>query len=143
MKLRTYLNFGGNCREALQTYEKLLAGKITSMSTFADLPSQTEGPQGQPPMPKDAVLHARIVIGDAEIMASDAPAGIYQPMRSAYLALSVDSNEEAERIFNALSQGGETFMPMQETFFAHRFAMMRDKFGASWMVIHEKAMAAV
>lgn len=141
MKLRTYLNFGGNCGEALRYYEKQLGGQITSMSTFADLPPQPQGAQGPPQMPKNAVLHARIVIGDTEILASDAPAEIYQPMRSVYLSLSVDSNEEVERIFKVLSEGGETFMPMQETFFAHRFAMMRDKFGTSWMVIHEKVMA--
>ena len=62
-------------------------------------------------------------------------------MRSAYLTLSVDSNAEAERIYAALTDGGEIFMKMEETFFAHRFAMLRDKFGANWMVIHEKPMS--
>jgi PhnB protein len=143
MKLHTYLNFGGKCREALTFYEKHLGGRITSMSTFADMPPQPQGAQGQPQMPRDGILHARIVIGDAEIMASDVPPNLYQPMRSVYLSLSVDTNEEAESIYKTLSAGGETFMPMQETFFAHRFAMLRDKFGTSWMVIHQKVMAAV
>jgi PhnB protein len=61
-------------------------------------------------------------------------------MRSAYLALAVDSNEEAERIYAALTEGGEVFMKMEETFFAHRFGQFRDKFGINWMVIHEKPM---
>jgi len=61
-------------------------------------------------------------------------------MRSVYLALSVDSNEEAERIYALLSNGGEIFMKMEETFFAFRFAMLRDKFGTSWMIIREKPM---
>ena len=61
-------------------------------------------------------------------------------MRSAYLTLTVTSNEEAERIHAALADGGEIFMPMAETFFAHRFSMLRDKFGASWMIIHQRAM---
>ena len=73
-------------------------------------------------------------------MACDAPPDHFQPMRSAYLALSVDSNEEAERIYVLLSEGGEIFMPMEETFFAFRFAMLRDKFGTSWMIIHERPM---
>jgi PhnB protein len=73
-------------------------------------------------------------------MASDAPPDRYQPMRSVYLALSVDSNEEAERLYSILSEGAEIFMKMEETFFAHRFAMLRDKFGTSWMIIHEKPM---
>ena len=73
-------------------------------------------------------------------MASDAPADRYQPMRSAYLSLNVDDSAEAERIHKVLSDGGEVFMPMEETFFAHRFSMLRDKFGVSWMIIHEKPM---
>jgi PhnB protein len=61
-------------------------------------------------------------------------------MRSAYLTLSVDSIAEAERIYALLSEGGEIFMPMEETFFAYRFAMFRDKFGTSWMLINERPM---
>jgi PhnB protein len=59
-------------------------------------------------------------------------------MRSVYLSLSVDSDAEADRIYGQLSEGGEVFMPMQETFFATRFAQLRDKFGTSWMLIHER-----
>jgi len=59
-------------------------------------------------------------------------------MRSVYLSLSVDSNEEAERIHALLSDGGQIFMPMQETFFAFRFSMLRDRFGTSWMIIHQR-----
>ena len=61
-------------------------------------------------------------------------------MRSAYLSLSVDTDAEAERIYKALSDGGEVFMAMGETFFAHRFGQFRDKFGINWMVIHERPM---
>jgi PhnB protein len=59
-------------------------------------------------------------------------------MRGAYLSLRADTTDEAERIYAALSDGAEIFMPMQETFFAFRFAMLRDKFGASWMILHER-----
>ena len=89
---------------------------------------------------KDAVLHAKISIADTELMGADIPTA--QPMRSAYLSLGVDSDAEAERIFSALSRGGEVFMPMQETFFASRFGQLRDQFGINWMVIHEKPMTA-
>jgi PhnB protein len=61
-------------------------------------------------------------------------------MRSVYLSLSVSSSEEAERIHALLSDGGQIFMPMEETFFALRFSMLRDKFGTSWMIIHERPM---
>jgi len=71
-------------------------------------------------------------------MASDGPPDI-SAMRSVYLALSVDSNEEAERLMPAQGRR-QIFMPMGETFFAFRFAMLRDKFGTSWMIINERPM---
>jgi PhnB protein len=77
-------------------------------------------------------------IGETDLMGSDVPSERFQPMRSVYLSLSLNTTGEAERIFALLSDGGETFMPMQETFFAHRFAMLRDKFGASWMIINQR-----
>ena len=61
-------------------------------------------------------------------------------MRSAYLSLNVRSDTEAERIFSNLSDGGEVFMPIQETFFATRFAQLRDRFGINWMIVHERPM---
>ena len=134
MKLRTYLNYGGNCRQAFRFYEQHLGGKITSMMTHGQMP----GPNQASPEWKDAILHARMEIGGTDIMASDVPPERFQPMRSAYLSLSVESTEDAERIYALLSDGGEIFMPMEETFFAFRFAMLRDKFGTSWMVIHER-----
>jgi PhnB protein len=136
MKLTTYLNYGGNCEAALRFYEAHLGGKIVAMSTHGDMP----GAKNLTPEQAKAIMHARIMIGDTLIMASDAPADRFQPMRSVYLALSVDSNEEAERLYALLSDGAEIFMKMEEQFFAHRFAMLRDKFGTSWMIIHEKPM---
>jgi predicted 3-demethylubiquinone-9 3-methyltransferase (glyoxalase superfamily) len=89
---------------------------------------------------RDAVLHARISVGGTELMGADIPSA--QPMRSAYLSLAVDSDAEAERVFSALSERGELFMPMQETFFATRFGQLRDRFGINWMVIRERPMNA-
>ena len=59
-------------------------------------------------------------------------------MRSSYLSLMVDTIEDAERIFAALSDGGQIFMPMQATFLAFRFGMLCDRFGASWMILNER-----
>ena len=134
MKLNTYLNFPGNCTEAMSFYEKHLGAKILHSMTFDQMP----GPQNFPPGMEKGVLHARFQIGDGVLMASDGPQ--VEPMRSAYLSLHVDSNEEAERIYAALSEGGSVFMAMGETFFAHRFAQFRDRFGINWMLIHEKPM---
>jgi PhnB protein len=88
---------------------------------------------------KQAVLHARLDLGDSVLMGADIPPDRFQPMRSAYLTLILDSVEESERIYELLTYRGEIFMKMEETFFAKRFAMLRDRFGTSWMLLHEPA----
>jgi PhnB protein len=138
MKLNTYLNYGGNCAEAFRFYEEHLGGKITMMMTHGQMP----GPNSVDTAWKDKVLHARIELGGTALYAADIPSPPFEPIRSAYLSLSVDSIDEAERIYTMLSEGGEIFMKMEETFFAHRFAMFRDRFGTSWMLINEKPMPA-
>ena len=135
MRLYTYLNYGGNCQEAFRFYEQHLGGKITMMMTHGQGPNPNVGP----PEWKNAILHARMNIGETELMGADIPGA--QPMRSAYLTLIASSTEEAERIYATLSEGGEVFMPMAETFFAFRFAQLRDKFGTSWMILHERPRA--
>ncbi len=139
MKLHTYLNFAGNCAEALAFYEKHLGAKILYRMTFGEMPDPKNMLPGTSP---DGILHARFELGGAVVMASDGPPGKVEPMRSAYLSLSVDSSEEAERVYKLLSDGGQIFMPIGETFFAQRFAMLRDKFGISWMIIHERPMGS-
>ena len=134
MKMHTYVNFAGNCAEAFRFYEKHLGGTIGMMMTHGQAPDQSN----VNPEWKDAVLHARVSLGGTELMGADIPTA--QPMRSAYLSLGVDSDAEADRIFSALSDGGEVFMPIQETFFASRFAQLRDRFGINWMIIHERPM---
>ena len=134
MKLYTYLNYGGNCAQAFRFYEEHLGGKITMMMTHGQLPNPNQVPSDW----KDAILHARMNIGETVLMGADVPPERFQPMRSAYLSLLLGSIGEAERIYAVLSDGGEIFMPMQETFFAFRFAMLRDKFGTSWMILHER-----
>ncbi len=130
MKLYTQLNFGGNCEEAFRFYEKHLGGKIAMIMT------QNEAPDA-PADASNAVIHARMEIGDTVLLGNDVPGTIFEKMRSVYLYLSLDSAEEAERVHALLAEGGEVFMPMAKTFFASRFSMLRDRFGVSWSVIHE------
>lgn len=134
MKLYTYLNYGGQCREAFRFYEQHLGGKITVMMTHGQNPSGSNVPTDW----TDAILHARIELGDTVLMGADIPPDRFQPMRSAYMTLMLDSVSEAERIYDLLSEGGQIFMPMQETFFAVRFAQLRDRFGTSWMLLLER-----
>lgn len=131
MKLDVYVNYPGNCEEAFRFYEQHLGGKITGIMRHGENP-EGRFPEGW----KDAVLHARIEIGNAVLMGADIPGA--EPMRSAYLTLRLDSVEEAERVYGVLSEGGKIFMPMTETFFAARFAQLRDRFGTSWMLLAER-----
>src|SRR5690349_3356252 len=126
MKMNTYVNFAGKCAEAFRYYEQHLGGKIGMMMTHGQSPQPS--PAGAEW--KDMVMHARIALGGTELMGSDVPTA--EPVRSAYLSLSVDSDQEAERIFAALSDGGQPLMPMQETFFASRFGQVRDRWGINW-----------
>ena len=135
MKLYTYLNYGGNCRQAFEFYAEHLGGQITMLTTHAEQPGAANVPADW----KNAVLHARMELGDTLLLAADIPPEHHQPMRSAYLTLMLDSVDEAERIYALLTEGGQIFMRMEETFFAKRFGMLRDRFGTSWMLLHEAA----
>jgi len=132
-KFDVYVNYPGNCEEAFRFYEQHLGGTITMMMTHENVPGGSQLPENW----KSKILHARIEIGNGVLMAADIPNA--EPMRSAYLTLSVPSAKEAERVYAILSEGGQIFMKMEETFFASRFAMLRDKFGTSWMLLHERS----
>ena len=131
MKLDVYLNYPGNCAEAFRFYEKHLGGKITMMMTHGQGPNAANLTADQ----KKAVLHARMELASTVVMGADIPHS--EPMRSAYLTLTADTEQEAERLYALLGEGGQIFMKMEKTFFANRFAMLRDRFGTSWMLLHE------
>jgi len=129
MKLDIYVNYPGHCEKAFKFYQQNLNGKITMMMAHqqrpANFPKEWENP----------ILHAIIEVGGTLIRGADIPHA--EPMRSAYLTLRLDTPQEAERIYALLSVDGEIFMKMEKTFFANRFAMLRDKFGTSWMLLNE------
>ena len=135
MQLHTYLNYGGNCEQAFKFYEEHLGGKITFLMRHGEQP----GPGNAGTDWNGKVLHATLAIAGTVLQGADIPT--YKPMRSAYLSLTVDSADEAERIYAVLSTDGEIFMPIGETFFAFRFAMLRDRFGTSWLLLNPKPRA--
>ena len=134
MKIHTFLNFGGNCEQAFRFYEAHLGAKITMLMRRAEQPDQPAKWPGW----EQSIQYAIMDIGETQLMGSDVPPDRFQPMRSAYLSLSVDSAGDAERIWALLSEGGQIFMPMEETFFATRFGQLRDRFGTSWMILAQK-----
>lgn len=128
--LDIYINYPGNCEEAFQFYELHLGGKITMMAHHQPPP---------PSFPKEwtnPVLHAIIEIGGTLVRGADVSNA--EPMRSAYLTIRFDKPEQAEHIYSVLTQEGQILMKMEKTFFANRFAMVRDKFGISWMLLNEQ-----
>ncbi len=129
MKLDIYINYPGNCEKAFLFYEQHLGGKINMMT------SHQQSPPNFPKEWKKPILHAIIEIGGTIIRGADIPNA--EPMRSAYLTLTLDTAENAEEIYKILSADGEIFMKMEKTSFANRFAMLRDKFGTSWMLLNE------
>ncbi len=135
MKLDVYVNYRGNCEEAFLFYETHLGGKIAGMVRHGELPNPNITADW-----KDKVLHAHIEFGPTVLMGADIPTA--EPMRSAYLTLTLASEEEAERVYAVLKDDGEIFMKMEKTPFANRFAMLRDKFGTSWMLLHHPASMA-
>lgn len=139
MEIRNYLLFPkGNCREAMETYAKHLGGELR-LSRFGEAPMCDKMPDSV----KELIMHARITKdGDVLLMGSDCPPD--QPVQvgdNTSVCVSVKSNEDVERLCTALSEGGTVKMPAQETFWAHRFGMVKDRFGVHWMFNHEKPMA--
>jgi PhnB protein len=135
MQLNPYLFFNGKCEAAFRFYEKVLGGKIVAMMTHDQTPIAD---QVAPEMRK-AIIHARLTVGDKVIMGSDAPPDRYDAAKGFSVTVGVEEPAEAERIFAALSKDGTIRMPMEETFWAHRFGMLVDQYGIPWMINCEKA----
>ena len=129
LKLDIYINYPGHCEEAFRFYEQHLGGKINMMM------AHQQQPPNFPTEWKQPILHAILEIGGTLVRGADVPNA--EPMRSAYLTLRLQTPEQAEEIYELLSTDGEVFMKMEKTFFANRFAMLRDKFGTSWMLLNE------
>jgi PhnB protein len=134
MKLNAYLHFNGNCEEALNFYQEVLGAKQLMMLRYGDSPAADETAKEL----QNKIIHGRIAIGEGIIMGSDAPTGRYQAPGGFSVNIGVETPEEAERIFKALSEKGTIHMPMEETFWALRFGMFIDRFGTPWMINCEK-----
>jgi PhnB protein len=125
-----YLGFNGDCREAFQTYERILGGKIAMMMTNGESPAAPH----TPPEAHHLIMHARLEFDGQVIMGGDAPPDRHAKPAGFMVALEVEDTARAERIFNALADGGTVQMPWQDTFWAERFGMVTDRFGTPWVV---------
>jgi PhnB protein len=137
MRANVYLSFNGNCATAFKFYEQALGAKILMCMTYGESPMGDKTPEAM----RNAVIHARIAVGDTFIMGSDAPPDRQTTPQGFSVAINTEDPAEADRVFAAMSANGTVTMPIQETFWAKRFGMLIDQFGIAWMVNCEKPMA--
>ena len=134
MQVQPYLFFDGRCEEALTFYRNVLGAEIGMMMRWKDSPEPC--PVGTiPPDSENKVMHASVKIGDTMVMASDGRCGGAPNFQGFSLSLDATDDDDAKRLFGALSDGGQVQMPLGKTFFASSFGMVADRFGVSWMVI--------
>jgi PhnB protein len=131
MQVQPYLFFDGRCEEALEFYKSKLGATVEMMMRYKDSPDKSGCPAGA----ENKVMHASFKIGDTTVMGSDGNNTGKPDFKGFSLAIDAKEDAEAERLFKALSEGGQVQMPMAETFFASRFGMVADKFGIGWMIL--------
>jgi PhnB protein len=134
MKVQPYLFFNGRCEEALDFYKKVLGAEVLMLMRFKENPDKP-GPECVSPALDDKVMHACMRIGESAVMASDGMCAGEAAFAGVSLSLEVASEAEADRLFNALAEGGQVQMPIGKTFFSPRFGVVADRFGVSWMVV--------
>lgn len=133
MKPMMYLNFDGNCAEALDFYTKVLNAEVKDVFRNEHAKEADRMPGAD-----DLILNAQLIIGGVALMASDA-GNMYSKPQGFSVHLECDSAEEAARVWQDLSDGGEVHMPLSEVFWAERFGMLTDRFGTPWMVSYTGA----
>ena len=145
MKLTPYVMFfDGRCREAFEFYAAALGGEIVALTTYGDMPAAPD----QPTLPEDAktqIANVQLLAGGASLMGGDSIMGCTGSERvdgrnDTTVNIEVETVEEAERVFAALSAGGNVQMPLMETAWSHRFGMFEDRYGKPWMVNCNKPM---
>jgi PhnB protein len=130
MRLNPYLSFNGQCEAAFNLYAKCLGGKIVMMMRYGESPMAE---QTRPDF-RNRIMHVTMDIGGNILQGADVPPQRYEKPQGVFLSLSIQSVEDSERIFAALSDKGTVQMPLQQTFWARRFGMLIDQFGTPWMI---------
>lgn len=131
--INPYLNFNGNTEDAFNFYKSVFGGEFTMVGRFKDMPEEYRGPESE----WNKIMHISLPIkGGSVLMGSDAPEHMGKVVfgNSVHLSLNPDTKEEADKLFNGLSAGGNVIMPMADAFWGAYFGMFIDKFGISWMI---------
>lgn len=131
MQLTPCLVFDSNCREAFETYAKVLGGELTAMIANKDMPGNDNPWAASRP---DNIIHAWLQIGDQAIMGNDSPPEYLKPMGGFSVGFHADDPADARRVFDALAEGGDVSMPFGETPWSRGFGMLTDRFGTPWLI---------
>ncbi|HKU47097.1 MAG TPA: VOC family protein [Burkholderiales bacterium] len=131
MQIEPYLFFEGRTEEALEFYKNRLGAKIQAVIRYKENPE----PKYNPPNSDNKVMHALFLLGDARVMASDGNCTGKPSFQGFALTLNAANEADAKQRFDALAEGGQVQMPLNETFFARSFGMVADRFGVNWMVM--------
>jgi PhnB protein len=129
VQVQAYLDFDGRCDEALEFYRTAVGAEVTAVHRFKDAP-----PGMAHPGIENKVMHASFQVGGSTVLASDGHCQGQKSFQGFSLSLTVENDGKAEKLFGALSDGGQVTMPLSKTFFSSSFGMLTDRFGVSWMV---------
>jgi PhnB protein len=134
MRFNAHLSFNGQCEEAFQLYKQCLGGEITFMLTYGNSPTASSFPGLE-----NKIAHATLKVGDQVLTGADVSPASYEKPQGFAIQLNIDDPNEAEQIFNTLSEGGTIQLPLQQTFWAERYGMATDRFGIPWEINCGKA----
>ena len=135
MQLEMFINFNGNCREAVEFYAKAFKSTVCNLMTYGDAPPDPG--YTVPEADKDRIMYAGIPFGGMTVMFMDYPAD--SPMvtgENIHPTISTDNKDEVTRLFNALKEGGEVRAELGKTFFSDLYGMVKDKFGVTWQILY-------
>jgi PhnB protein len=132
MIVEPYLMFEGRTEEALEFYKRALGAEVVAMIRFKDVPDAKDH---TPPGAENKIMHSLMKIGTTSVMASDGFCSGKPNFKGVSLALSTRDDDEARRVFAALSDGGKVDMPLTKTFFSSLYGQVADRFGVQWMVV--------
>lgn len=133
IKINPYLNFPGTTEEAFNFYRSIFGGEFTTIMRFRDV----EGNDKMPPEALDKIMHIALPVGGSIIMATDALESLDQHVKEGnnhYICIGTESTDEADRIFNALKEGGVVEIPLEKMFWGSYFGALKDRYGIQWMV---------
>jgi len=130
MAVQPYVFFDGRCEEAIEFYKKALDAKVSMLMRYGESPEKGNMPPGS----DNKIMHGNITVAGSTILVADGHCGGKPVFEGFGLSLTVPSEEEAEKRFAALADGGRVLQPLIRTFFSPRFGMVADKFGVMWMV---------